>query len=116
MAAPDEETVSAEDKEKLDEIVEKDARSGRAFKGFWYYLTSGMGVFMVLFYMYCAAVPVDTQYFLGLYVLITYVMVFLFYPMWRKSPVSRPYLLDIFLALVSIFVVGYYIVEYEDIN
>jgi TRAP transporter 4TM/12TM fusion protein len=116
MAAPEEETIEAEDKQKLEEIMEKDARTGREFKGFWYYLISGLGVFMVGFYMYCAAVPVDTQYFLGLYVLITYVMVFLVYPLWRKSPVSRPSLFDIFLALIAVFVVGYYIVEYEAIN
>jgi TRAP transporter 4TM/12TM fusion protein len=116
MATPDEEVVQAEDKEKLKEIMQKDARSGRTFKGFWYYLVSGLGVFMVGFYMYCAAVPVATQYFLGLYVLITYVMVFLVYPFWRQSPLSRPSIFDIILALIAVFVVGYFIVEYEAIN
>jgi len=104
------------DKEKLDEIVRKDAKTGRPLKGFWYYFTSAIGILMVLFYMYAAAVPVDTQYFLGVYVLVTYVMVFLLYPLGEKSPVTRPSLLDIFLALVAVFAVGYYIVEYEAIN
>ncbi len=48
---------------------------------------------MVLFYMYSAGIqPVDTQYHLGIYVLITFVMVFLTYPMTKKSPapIARP--------------------------
>jgi len=104
------------DKEKLEKIVKKDERAGRTLKGFWYYLTSAMGIFMVLFYMYCAAVPVDTQYFLGIYVLITYVMVFLLYPMLQRSPHNRPSWPDVALAVVAVFVVGYYIVEFEAIN
>jgi TRAP transporter 4TM/12TM fusion protein len=104
------------DQDKLQEIVQKDARSGRTLTGFWYYATAGMGIFMVLFYMYCAAVPVDTQYFLGLYVLLTYILVFLNYPLWRGSPMDRPSWLDVGLAVAAAIVVGYYIVEYEAIN
>ena len=62
--------------------MEKDAKSGRQLKRFWYFVTASLGIFMVLFYMYNAGVqPVDTQYHLGIYVLITFVMVFLTYPM-----------------------------------
>jgi TRAP transporter 4TM/12TM fusion protein len=106
----------AADKQKLEEIIEKDSKTGRTVSGAWYYLIAGMGVFMVFFYMYCAATPVDTQYFLGFYVLLTYVMVLLKYPLSRKSPKNRPSVLDIILALVAALVVGYYIVEYEAIN
>ena len=106
----------AADKEKLDELVEKDAKTGRTLTGFWHFLTMGLAIFMVLFYMYCAAQPVDTQYFLGFYILITFVMVFLKYPLSGKSPTSRPSWLDVILALVAAFAVGYYIVEYEAIN
>lgn len=112
----DQEIPQGADKEKLEEIVKKDAKEGRQLAGFWGYLTSGMGIFMVLFYMYCAAVPVDTQYFLGIYVLITYVLVFLSYGLWDKSPSDRPSWVDIILSLVAVFVVGYFIVEYEAIN
>ena len=35
----------------------KDAKSGRTLSGFWYWLTAGLAVFMVLFYMCCAASP-----------------------------------------------------------
>ena len=167
--------------EKLEELIQKDEKKGRAMSGVWYWLAGGMGVFMVLFYMYCAAEPVDTQYFYGLYVLITYVMVFLVYPlstagrsqkahfsdglipfftlalvvyffvvliqgeeqgfkllantwfnvgfaaaaiivyvisapMWRKSDQGRPSILDLVFCLIAIFVVGYYVMEYEDLN
>lgn len=171
----------ATNKEKLDEIVQKDEKKGRSTSGFWSWLAAGMGILMVLFYMYCAYEPIDTQYFYGLYVLITYVMIFLMYPLstqrqnrkasfvdglitffslglsgimlvfialgeeksfffienkwlmvayalfvvaiyfftapvWRKLDFGRPTLLDIILALISVFVVGYYIVEFEALN
>ena len=103
--------------EVLDELMEKDAKSGRELKNFWYVLTSALGIFMVLFYSYNAGVrPVDTQYFLGVYVLITFVMVFLTYPMTNKSRRDRPSLSDLAMALLSIGVVGYWIVEYADLN
>jgi TRAP transporter 4TM/12TM fusion protein len=112
----EQEIPSDADKEKLEKILQKDERAGRTLEGFWHYLTSGMGIFMVLFYMYCAAEPVDTQYFLGIYVLLTYVLVFLLYPMTQNSPRNRPSWPDIALVMVAVFAVGYYIVEYEAIN
>ena len=107
----------AVDQEKLDEIVRKDAKEGRVFGGRWNYLFSGLGVFMVLFYFYQAGVaPVDNQYSLGVYVVLTYVMVFLAYPMTRRSPADRPSLIDILLGLVAITAVTYWMVEFEDLN
>jgi TRAP-type uncharacterized transport system fused permease subunit len=171
----------AANNEKLEELIQKDEKKGRAMSGLWYWLAGAMGIFMVLFYMYCAAEPVDTQYFYGLYVLITYVMVFLVYPlstagrsqkahfsdglipfftlalvvyffvvliqgeeqgfellantwfnvgfaaaaiiayvisapMWRKPDQGRPSILDLIFCLIAIFVVGYYVMEYEDLN
>ncbi|MDP4856553.1 MAG: hypothetical protein NWR42_04030, partial [Desulfobacterales bacterium] len=60
------EIESAVDQEKLKEIVSKDSKAGRSMTGPWLWLCSSLGVAMVLFYMYCAARPVDTQYFLGI--------------------------------------------------
>ncbi len=105
------------DQEVLDELMEKDAKSGRDLKKFWYWLTSGLGIFMVLFYMYNSGVaPVSTQFHRGIYVLVTFVMVFLTYPMTAKSRIDRPSISDIALALVSIGVVGYWIMEFENLN
>ncbi|HHP7234959.1 MAG TPA: TRAP transporter permease [Desulfobacterales bacterium] len=102
--------------EKLERIVQKDERSGRVLAGWWRQLTAGLAVGMVLFYLYCALIPVDTQYFLGLYVLLTYVLIFLFYPFGSKSPRHRPSMWDVLMALAAVWVVGYYILEYEAIN
>jgi TRAP transporter 4TM/12TM fusion protein len=104
------------DKEKLAKLVEKDAKVGRTLSGYWGYIAAGIAIFMVIFYMYCATNPIDTQYYLGVYVLLTYVLAFLKYPLMRTSPRNRPSVLDILLAAVAAFVVGYYIMEYEAIN
>ncbi|MEZ4526673.1 MAG: TRAP transporter permease [Desulfobacterales bacterium] len=69
------------DKKKLKELMEKDAKSMRSVSGFWKVLVSALGAFMVLFYFYAAGIaPVGIQYHLGIYVFITYILVFLLYP------------------------------------
>lgn len=114
---PDEPELQDADQEVLDELLEKDAKSGRELKDIWYKITSALGIFMVGFYIYNAGIfPVNTQYFLGVYVLLTFVLIFLTYPMTRKSRTDRPSLSDIFMALVSVAIVGYWILEYENLN
>jgi len=109
--------ASAADKKKLEEIVSKDSKTGRSMTGIWLYFTSILGIFMVLFYLYNAGVaPVAAQYHRGIYVLITYVLVFLSYPLWRKSPKDRPSLIDIALAVIATLAVGYWILEFENLN
>ena len=102
---------------KLDELVEKDAKHGRQLGRFWYWLTAAMGIFMVLLYLYNAGVmPVAAQYHRGIYVLLTYVMVFLTYPFSKRSRTDRPTVADITLALVATAAVGYWILEFENLN
>ncbi len=114
---PPEPELEEANQEILDELMEKDAKTGRELKNFWYWLTSALGIFMVMFYVYNAGVlPVDTQYFLGVYVMLTFVLVFLNYPMTNNSRFDRPSLSDLALALLSVAVVGYWIVEYENLN
>jgi TRAP transporter 4TM/12TM fusion protein len=99
------------------ELTETDAKSGRRLTPRWYYLTSALGIFMVAFYLYNAGVrPVDTQYHRGIYVLITYVLVFLTYPLTSRSPTDRPAVTDLILAFSAAVVVGYWIVEFENLN
>ncbi len=102
--------ATAADQEKLKKIIEKDERSGRPLKGFWQMLTATLGIFMVAFYMYCAAVPVSTQYFLGLYVTITYVMILLVYPFTRIDPSFYPvkFAIDCLLPFGSITLAVYF--------
>ncbi len=114
---PEEPELDEASQEVLDELMEKDAKSGRELTRFWYWFTSALGIFMVMFYIYNAGIlPVDTQYFLGVYVMLTFVLVFLNYPMTNKSRFDRPSISDIVLALISTAVVGYWIVEYENLN
>ena len=103
---------SAVNKEKLDEIVRKDAAVGRSMSGFWAWFTAGLGVFMVLFYFYNAGIlPVDTQYFLGIYVLITYILVFINYPATTKRNSQPGYYLDNLIPFVSVGMFAYLLMD-----
>jgi TRAP transporter 4TM/12TM fusion protein len=70
-------------------------------------------VFLVLFYSYAAVVkPAATQYHRGIYVLITYILVFLLYK--SKSKLMR--VVDYLLMTLSIVCIGYWILNFEAIN
>ena len=72
-----------------------------------------LSVLLVLFYSYAAVVqPASTQYHRGIYVIITYVLVFLLYK--SKSTVMR--VVDYILILLSIICIGYWILNFEAIN
>jgi TRAP transporter 4TM/12TM fusion protein len=108
------ETLAPEQKEKLKKIQAKESKIGRKLTGFWKMLISVMGVTMVLFYFYAAGIsPVSDQYHRGVYVLLTYVMIFLIFPFREKSNKNRPTVFDIALALIALFTVGYWMYEYE---
>ena len=109
--------VSGGDQSRLEEIVRKDAKTGRSMVGPWSWLVGGLGIFLVFFYFYQAGIaPVDNQYSLGFYVTITFIMVFLCYPMTRRSPAGRPEAVDIVLSLITVLAIGYWMVEFEDLN
>ncbi len=75
------EGLDAEQKQKIQELLEKDAATGRSPEGFWRWVVAILGAGMVLFYFYTAGLAsVATQYHRGVYVLVTYVLVFLLYP------------------------------------
>jgi len=102
----------AADKEKLQEIIEKDSKSGRTLTGAWSLVCAAMGAFMVLFYMYCAATPVDTQYFLGFYVLITFVLVFFYFPMTVKAPSEKGFYIDSIVSFATLFFSVYFALHF----
>lgn len=69
-----------------------------------------LAIALVAFYAYAAVIaPASTQYHRGVYVIITYVLVFLSY----RSRI-RP--LDYLLMVVSILAIGYWILNFEAIN
>jgi TRAP transporter 4TM/12TM fusion protein len=70
-------------------------------------------VTLVLFYAWAAVVqPMATQYHRGVYVIITYVLVFLLYK--GKTTIGR--IIDYVLIFLSIASVGYWVVMFEVIN
>jgi len=72
-----------------------------------------LSVFLVLFYSYSAVIkPAATQYHRGIYVIVTYVLIFLAYRC--KSRVMRVF--DYILILLSIITVGYWMINFEAIN
>jgi TRAP transporter 4TM/12TM fusion protein len=74
-------SIDEKDQKKLKKLVEKDAKSARKPTGVWNWITALLGAAMVIFYFYTAGIStVATQYHVGVYVFITYVLVFLLYP------------------------------------
>ena len=75
---------------------------------------------LVLFYSYSAVVkPAATQYHRGIYVIITYILVFLAYQSTSKKwPKLNPILrgIDYLLIFLSIFTIGYWMFNFEAIN
>ena len=72
-----------------------------------------LAVALVLFYSYSAVLkPAATQYHRGIYVIITYVLVFLTYK--SKNQLLR--LVDYLLIALSVLSIGYWIVNFEAIN
>ncbi len=106
------EVKSAVDQEKLKEIVSKDSKAGRSMSGFWKWLCAGTGVAMVLFYLFCAARPVDTQYFLGIYVLVTFMLIFLSYPFTTKAPKKIGFYVDSAIPFVTLFLSVYFVLHF----
>ena len=69
-----------------------------------------LSLFLVLFYSYSAVIaPAATQYHRGIYVIVTYVLVFLLYQ--SKTKLGR--VVDYLLILLSIISIGYWIQNFE---
>ncbi len=68
---------------------------------------------LVLFYSYSAVLePAATQYHRGIYIIITYILVFLLY----RTPTVWGRVLDYTLIVASVASIGYWIVNFEAIN
>jgi len=77
------------------------------------YLFDFLSVALVLFYSWSAVFePAATQYHRGIYVIITYVLVFLVYK--SRHPLMR--VLDYLLMAASVVSMGYWIMNFEAIN
>ncbi len=76
--------IEADDPGTLRDLMEKDAKTARQPGQPWKAIVAVLGAVMVVFYFYTAGIAsVATQYHRGVYVFITYVLVFLLYPAGR---------------------------------
>ena len=72
-----------------------------------------LSLFLVLFYSYSAVLqPAATQYHRGIYVVVTYVLVFLLYQ--SRTRLGR--VIDYLLMVASVGCIGYWMVNFEVIN
>ncbi len=72
-----------------------------------------LAVTLVIFYSYAAIIaPTSTQYHRGVYVIITYILIFLTYQ--SKTLIFR--VVDYILIFLSVFSIGYWILNFEAIN
>lgn len=98
------ESIDQKDQQKLKKLVEKEAKSARKSVGPWKWVTSLLGASMVLFYFYTASIStVATQFHVGVYVFITYVLVLLLYPagtLYFRIPIT------LFTGFVLSFAIG----------
>ncbi len=111
------EELDPEEQKKLKKLMEKDSKSFRSPTGFWKYLVALLGAGMVLFYFYAAGVAsVGTQYHLGIYVFITYILVFLLYPAgkpWVKMALNLLLAFILTSLAAIVFFLDSHIVYYE---
>lgn len=83
--------------EKVRKYLEKEEKSTRKLAGAWHWLAAVLLAAMVLFYFYSSGItPVSAQLHRGVYVFLTYILVFLLYPSGSRwfSPV-----LDVLVGL-----------------
>ena len=72
-----------------------------------------LSVGLVLFYSYSSVFePASTQYHRGIYIIITYVLIFMVYK--SGHPIMR--VVDYLLMALSVFCIGYWIFNFEAIN
>lgn len=101
--------MHSEDKDKLKKLMEKDAKTFRTPTGFWHWVVALLGAALVFFYFYAAGVAsVGTQFHLGIYVFITYVLVFLLYPVgatWIRGVMNLllAFVVTSFLAILLVY-------------
>ena len=84
MSTANAETPAASEQEtqdRLQELMEKEAKTERQLSGPWRGLSALLGAALVLIYFYGAGYQaLGTQYHLGIYVLVTCLLIFLLYP------------------------------------
>lgn len=90
-------------RKKVEELLEKEAKTERRPRGLWLWVTSLLSAALVLIYFYGAGFQaLPTEYHLGVYVLITFVLVFLLYPAGGRVAVACMSVLSAFLVALGV--------------
>ncbi len=90
-----------------------DGPKHEGLRGIERWIFDALALILVLFYSYSAVVePAATQYHRGVYILITYILVFLLY----RLPGTFGRIIDYVLMAASVFCIGYWILNFEVIN
>ena len=99
------------------EALEAAVSGNTVFKPPWELIINVLAAFMSLYYLYTAYFGIKRlEYYLGVYVALTFLLIFLVYPLLRGKVKRAPSPLDIFLGVLSVGVVGYWIVNYQAIT
>ena len=86
----------------------------RALQGGWKWLFELIAVIFVLYYVLGAGFGTPgEEYHVGIYLLLTFILIGIFYRFNRNSPSSRPSVVDIVLLGLTIVAIGYWIIEYK---
>ena len=86
----------------------------RALQGGWKWIFEFIAVIFVLFYVLGAGFGTPgEEYHVGLYLLLTFILIGIFYRFKQNSPTSRPSVVDIVLLGLTIVAIGYWILEYK---
>ena len=112
VAAPAD-NVAPEDADEV-KALEASVSGTAPLKQPWEMIVNVLAAGMSLYYLYAALFgAARLEYYLGVYVALTYVLIFLVYPLRRGGLKFRPTVLDIGFALASVAVVGYWVMNYE---
>jgi TRAP transporter 4TM/12TM fusion protein len=100
----------------VEKLKEESLSTRNPLRGPWRVLFDLFAAGMAIFYLYSAFFgSFRTEVHLGVYVALTFAMVFVFYPARPGTVKRRPSALDLALAVASLVVAGYYMHQYEAI-
>jgi TRAP transporter 4TM/12TM fusion protein len=100
----------------LEQLKEESLSTANPLRGTWRVIFDGLAGGMALYYLYSALFgSFRTEMHLGVYVGLTFAMVFIFYPGRTGRTRRGPGPIDVTLALASLGVAGYFMHQYEAI-
>ncbi len=106
-------TLTEEQKKKLEELIEEEEGVTRKVTGFWNIVITVLAVVMSLFAIYEAVIPLTTQIVRGVHVAFLLAISFLYYPFAKRFK-GKVNVFDIFLSLLSFACIIYMLVDFED--